>query len=188
MKTWETSRLILRPWELADAEDLYRYAQDPDVGPNAGWKPHESLEESRSIVESWVRGEEGEDIWAIVLKETGHVVGSIGLHHDAKRAGVPNCRSLGYVLAKPCWGHGYMTEAVHSVLRYGFTELGLSLVTVTHYAYNQRSRRVIEKCGFHYEGTLRQGAAVYDGRVEDLCCYSMTAEEYASLAPTWNEQ
>ena len=47
MKRMETERLILRPWELSDAEDLYAYASTPKVGPMAGWKPHESVEESR---------------------------------------------------------------------------------------------------------------------------------------------
>ena len=51
MKTIETERLILRPWRLEDLEDLYQYAKNPEVGPNAGWKPHENLEESRKILE-----------------------------------------------------------------------------------------------------------------------------------------
>ena len=71
-----------------------------------------------------------------------------------------------------------MTEAVQAVLEYGFMELHLSLISVNHYAYNQRSRRVIEKCGFQYEGTIRQGVFLYDGRVEDLCCYSLFLAEY----------
>lgn len=46
----ETERLILRPWEESDAEDLYRYASDPDVGPIAGWPPHQSIDESRYVI------------------------------------------------------------------------------------------------------------------------------------------
>ena len=71
-----------------------------------------------------------------------------------------------------------MTEAAKAVLRYGFEQLNLEMVSINHYSYNNRSRRVIEKCGFTYEGTLRQGVCLYDGRVEDICCYSMTAAEY----------
>ena len=48
--TLETERLILRPWEEGDAEDLYRYASNPDVGPIAGWPVHTSVENSREII------------------------------------------------------------------------------------------------------------------------------------------
>ena len=45
-----TERLILRPWTEADAESLFEYAKDPDVGPIAGWPPHKSIEESRNVI------------------------------------------------------------------------------------------------------------------------------------------
>lgn len=70
MKPIETERLLLRPWRLEDAADMYAYAKNPNVGPNAGWKPHESVEESKAILESWMHSGEEEDIWAIVPKET----------------------------------------------------------------------------------------------------------------------
>ena len=55
MKPIETERLLLRPWRLEDAADMYAYAKNPNVGPNAGWKPHESVEESKAILESWIQ-------------------------------------------------------------------------------------------------------------------------------------
>ena len=84
MKPIETERLLLRPWRLEDAADMYAYAKNPNVGPNAGWKPHESVEESKAILESWIHSDEEEDIWAIVPKETGRACGSIGLHQDGR--------------------------------------------------------------------------------------------------------
>lgn len=187
MKPIETERLLLRPWRLEDAADMYAYAKNPNVGPNAGWKPHESVEESKAILESWIHSDEEEDIWAIVPKETGRVCGSIGLHQDGRRPGVPNCRELGYVLGQEQWGKGYMTEAAKAVLRYGFAELGLELIAVRHYLHNQRSRRVIEKCGFHYEGTMRQYSRRYDGTLLDGCFYSMTAQEFQALQAAWKK-
>ena len=59
-----------------------------------------------------------------------------------------------------------------------FEELRLQLVTVYHFAYNQRSRRVIEKAGFVSEGTLRRAFVRYDGRIFDECSYSMTRDEW----------
>ena len=71
----ETKRLILRPWTLEDAEELFRYAKDPEVGPAAGWDPHTSVENSREIIKT-VLSEEG--TFAVVRKETGLPVGSAG--------------------------------------------------------------------------------------------------------------
>lgn len=181
MKLIETQRLILRPWKMEDVEDFNRYCQNPEVGPNAGWKPHESLDESREILRGWVEDHSEEMNWAIVPKDRGYACGSISLMKDGRRVGVPNCRELGYALSKEEWGKGYMTEAAKAVLAYGFEELALKILSINHYATNHRSRRVIEKCGFTYEGTLRRGAGLYDGRVEDLCCYSMTEEEYKKI-------
>lgn len=56
--TLETDRLILRRWEDSDAEDLYRYASDPDVGPIAGWPAHQSLDESRDVIKNVFNGKE----------------------------------------------------------------------------------------------------------------------------------
>lgn len=80
------------------------------MGPNAGWKPHESLEESRAILEDWLRPDQEDELWCIEEKESGKAVGSVGLHSDGRRSGVPGCKMLGYVLAHFCWGQGYMTR------------------------------------------------------------------------------
>ena len=87
---------------------------------------------------------------------------------------------LGYVLAEPYWGRGLMTEAVKGMIKYAFEELNIDLLSVYHYPHNERSKRVIEKCGFHYEGTLRRASTIYNGRVFDDVCYSLTKEEYYS--------
>ena len=75
----ETERLILRPWEEADAEDCYKYAKDPQVGPAAGWPVHTSIENTRQVIRDVLMAPE---TYAIVLKETGLPVGSIGFHHN----------------------------------------------------------------------------------------------------------
>ena len=178
MEQFETQRLRLRPWRKEDLEDFHRYCKDPEVGPNAGWKPHESLEESWSILEGWLTPTEEDEIWCVEEKASGKAVGSIGLHKEDRRPGVPACKMLGYVLARPCWGKGYMTEAVAPIIDHAFRREKLRLLSVNHFTFNDRSRRVIEKSGFQYEGTLRQGAVLHDGRVADLRCYSLLAWEY----------
>ncbi len=170
----ETERLILRRWETGDLEDFYCYAKDPEVGPKAGWKPLANKEESAEKLTKFIAEEE---VLAIVLKENGRAVGSIGLHPDKKRAG-KDIREIGYVLSLACWGRGLMPEAVRAVMDWAFREGGLSMLTVYHFPENLASGRVIEKCGFHYEGTLRQAWEIWDGSIKDERCFSLTKEEY----------
>ena len=72
----ETERLILRPWNECDAESLYKYAKDPEVGPVAGWPVHTSVENSREIIKSVLSADE---IYAVCLREDNVAIGSIGL-------------------------------------------------------------------------------------------------------------
>ena len=71
----ETDRLILRPWLESDAEALFRYASDPDVGPRAGWPPHKDIEESRGVIRDIFTNDR---TWAITLRETGEAIGCMG--------------------------------------------------------------------------------------------------------------
>ena len=147
----ETQRLILRPWRESDLSDLYAYASVPGVGEMAGWKHHESMEESKRILEMFIRQKK---TFAIELQETGRVIGSLGLEEmrpdpiGDQRMG----REIGYVLSKDHWGRGLMTEAVKAVIDYCFDTLKLDYLTCGHFLRNDRSRRVVEKCGFRYFG------------------------------------
>lgn len=175
MKVLETDRLILRPFCQADLDGFYAYAKQPNVGIHAGWKPHESIEETQKILDMFI---EGGQVYAVTLRENGALVGSLGIHQDKRREGVPDCKMLGYVLDEAHWGKGLMTEASRAAIAYAFEELKLKLLTVYHFTENARSRRVVEKCGFTYEGTLRLDFARYDGMLLDSCCYSITRREY----------
>lgn len=110
----------------------------------------------------------------------GPCIGSIGLVRDPQRRNV-DCLMLGYALARSAWGRGYMTEAAREVLRYGFAELGLGLITCTHYTFNDRSRRVIEKSGFVHEGTLHGMEVTPDGLMRDAEAYYLTRERWSRL-------
>ena len=120
---------------------------------------------------------EQNNVWAIEYKENRKAIGSVGLHMDRFREGV-NARMVGYVLSEDYWGRGLMSEAVRRVGQYAFEEVNLDLLSVYHYPFNDRSRRVIEKYGFQYEGTLRMVSKIYNGTVLDEMCYSITKDEY----------
>ena len=169
-----TARLVLRTFHPNDAVDVFGYAQSEKVGPMAGWAPHKCLDDSRRVVEGFI---EAGDVWAIVDKSTGHVIGSVSLHKDPYRP-LEGCRRLGYVLGENYWGQGYATEACREVLRYAFETLECPVVSVAHYPINQRSKRVIKKLGFTCEGTLRRTTLLYDGTYADSVVYSLFKEEY----------
>lgn len=146
----ETPRLILRPWQDSDLEDFYAYASVEGVGEMAGWAHHQSLEESRKILNLFI---EGKHTFALELRENGRVIGSLGLEERDENLDLPEDlegREIGYVLSKAYWGRGLMPEAVKAVIDYCFRELKLDYLTCGHFVRNAQSARVIEKCGFHY--------------------------------------
>lgn len=175
MKQIETERLLLRGWQAEDVQDLFDYAKNPNVGPHGGWKPHESVAESLDILQTLFLGKY--ECWAIVLKENNKVIGTIGYEEDVKRPEIC-CKELGYALSEDYWGRGLMTEAAKAVLSFGFQDMKLELISVYRNPWNERSKRVMDKCGFTYEGTLRMANKIYDGSIRDVACYSMTKEEY----------
>jgi len=146
----ETERLILRRWNESDAEDLYKYASDPDVGPIAGWPAHQGIEESRDVIKNVLNGKEA---YAICLKEDGKAIGTIELKlngHTDMTDRDDECE-MGYWLGKPFWGQGIMPEAVKEMLRHAFEDLGMQKVWIGYYEGNTKSKRVQEKCGFKYQ-------------------------------------
>lgn len=164
----ETERLLLRPFRADDAARLYACCQEPELGNNAGWKPHESLKESEEVLQSFFLKQI--DTWAIVLKESNLLIGSIGLIEDPKRTN-NRTRMIGYWLDKPYWHQGYMSEASSRVIHYGFSTLQLSLITAHCYPHNERSKKVLQHMGFQYEGTLHQAELTPDGASYDHECY-----------------
>jgi Acetyltransferases, including N-acetylases of ribosomal proteins len=151
-KVLKTDRLILRRWEESDAEDLYKYASDPDVGPIAGWPAHQSLDESREVIKNVFNGKEA---YAICLKEDGKAIGAIELKlngHTDMTERDDECE-LGYWLGKPFWGQGLMPEAAREILRHAFENIGMSKVWCGYYEGNTKSKRVQEKVGFKYQWT-----------------------------------
>jgi len=144
---FETERLILRPWTEDDAEELYKYAKDPEVGPTAGWPVHTSVENSREVIRTVLSASE---TYAVCLKETGKSVGSIGLHRN-DLAEADDEYELGYWIGKPFWGLGLIPEASREVLRYAFEVLGMNRIWCGYYDGNDKSRKVQVKLGFLYQ-------------------------------------
>lgn len=143
-----TERLTLRPWREADAEGLFAYASDPDVGPAAGWPPHRSIEESREIIRTVFSAPH---TFAVCLAATDEPVGSIGLmpsRCESSHQGAGLELEVGYWIAKPFWGRGFAPEAVRAMQRYAFETLGCKALWCGYYEGNDKSLRVQQKCCF----------------------------------------
>ena len=147
----ETKRLILRPWRESDAQSLYEYAKDPEIGPPAGWPPHTDVESSRIIIRNVLSVPE---TYAVCLKD-GKAIGSIGLKLKGNTDMTERddeCE-LGYWIGKPFWGQGLIPEAAKELLRHAFEDLSMRAVWCGYYEGNEKSRRVQEKLDFIYQHT-----------------------------------
>lgn len=172
MSIIETERLILRPWREDDAEDLYKYACDPRVGPSAGWEVHKDAADSLNILRTVLMKE---NTWAVTIKGSDEPVGSIGYFPcDSERAG--GAPEIGYWIGVPYWGNGYIPEAVRALIKRCFDE-GAEKVWCSHFSGNDKSRRVIEKSGFKYRFTAawsREGREISP----DTMYYCISREDF----------
>lgn len=149
-KVLETKRLFLRPFRQEDLDDFYDYASVEGVGERAGWKHHESKEESQKILESFIVDD---NTFAIIDKGNNKLIGSIGIEKYAREEKLSEFftyegREIGYVLSKEYWKKGLMTEAVKAVIDYLFLDLDLDFLLCGYRLSNKESKRVQEKCGF----------------------------------------
>ena len=149
-KIIETERLVLRPFKWDDLDDFFGYASVEGVGEMAGWPHHENKDKSKEILTRFI---DEDKTFALVLKETGRVVGSLGVEFYGAEDKLTEFdgykgREIGYVLAKDQWGKGLMAEAVSAVINHLFDEMDLDFLTCGYYDFNNQSKRVQEKCGF----------------------------------------
>ena len=160
-----------------DEEAFYRIYSDMDLCLSSGSLPVHSMEDAKAKLNRMI--EMGES-FAIVHTETMAVIGVISVRKDIHRF---NNRAymLGYVLEKQYRGQGIMPQVVGYMMKYLFMNMGADIVTAAHFPGNESSRRVLEKCGFTYEGTLRREYSRFDGQVLDSCMYSITYDEWLGL-------
>ena len=175
----ETERLILRPWQEQDAEDLYTYASNPEVGPPAGWPPHTSVDNSREIIKNVLSKPE---TYAVCLKD-GTPIGSIGLHLNGSTDMTDRddeCE-LGYWIGKPYWGQGLIPEASRALMRYAFEELGMRAVWCRYYDGNEKSRKVQTKLGFVYQHKTEGLEVRLMNEIRTGHCNLMTKERWQKV-------
>lgn len=179
--TIETERLILRKIKTSDYADMYEYSRLDEVTKYLLWSPHPDKSYTYGYIEQlqpqYRRGEFFD--WAVELKSEGKMIGTCGF---TALDTLHNRGEVGYVLNPAYWGRGIAPEALERVLEFAFGELGLNRVEARYMNGNVRSRRVMEKCGMTYEGTLR-GHIFCKGEYRDIGVCSITRVDYSAREP-----
>ena len=148
MRILEGNRLILRPWNSSDLDDLHEFMSNKEVANLAGFNVKNSKEDTLKILKQFII-DSSNSLWAIELKKNNKAIGWIELHKYIE--GIDkNSKEIGFVLSQRYWGQGLMPEAIKLVLHYGFNEEKLDSIICSHFFNNNQSKRAIEKCCFKY--------------------------------------
>lgn len=176
-KTIETERLILRRFTVEDADPAYRnWMGDPEVTEFLRWRHHADVSETRTVIGDLVKSYDDPTTynWAITLRNSGEVIGSIGAAWMDERIHMIHTY---YCIGKAWWGGGIVTEAYKAVVKFFFEELGANRIEAYHDPRNPASGKVMQKCGLRLEGTLR-GADISNKGIVDAVVYGMLREDY----------
>ena len=175
--TINTERLILRRFECSDCASVHRnWASDEDVQTKYGEPVYPTEADVGGLLGKYIDAYQYDDKyrWAVIERESGECIGQAAFflvdsnNHFAE---------IEYCIGRAFQGKGYATEATKALIRYGFEEIGLNKVQICARTVNAPSRRVIDKCGFTYEGTLRQYFFMGD-HYEDRMFFSILRDEY----------
>lgn len=159
--TLETPTLVLRQTRLSDAEAMFPIFSDDETMRFYGMMPHKIVEEAEDLVRAqhaWYANRQGIR-WAITRKADDTLIGSCGFHNfDASflRA------EIGYELYKALWGQGIMGEALQAIIAFAFTQMDLNRIEAIVDGDNQRSKALLQRLGFTYEGCMRQRFHFHD--------------------------
>ncbi|RDY26258.1 N-acetyltransferase [Romboutsia weinsteinii] len=177
-KRIETKNLILRKLEMSDAEAVYKnWGSDEEVTKFLTWKPMESIEDSKYIIQMWVDEYERKDFyqWAIVLKSNqDEPIGTISIVRQDEEIGMVH---VGYCIGKKWWNQGITSEALDALIKFFINEVKANRIESRHDPLNPGSGKVMMKCNMKYEGTMRQ-ADINNQGICDYAMYALLAKDY----------
>jgi RimJ/RimL family protein N-acetyltransferase len=175
--TLRTARLVLRPFEPADAPDVQRLAGAYEIALNTAMIPHPYPDgAAEEFVANMAVLYEKNELHNFAITSEGQLAGSIGLMMKKDRIA-----EIGYWIAVPYWGRGFASEAGQELVRYGFEECDLVRIYAGHYGRNPASGRVLQKLGMTCEGTQRRHACKW-GEYLDVVNYGLLREEWLASA------
>lgn len=176
-QTLQTQRLILRRFCIEDAPAMYQnWANDEQVTKYLRWPVHQDVNVTKSVLSDWIAHYDDPSYyqWAIVVKESGDVIGSIGVVEQKDEIAMVH---IGYCIGRAWWHQGITSEALQALIHFFFREVGSNRIESMHDPRNENSGKVMEKCGMKLEGVLRQADSSNQG-ICDACLYALLAEDY----------
>lgn len=172
----ETNRLYLRPLRVEDAPQMFEnWASDSDTTHFLTWGPHKRVEdvwnnikirENKYLLSNFYD-------WGIVIRSTNTLIGTITVVEQDDRI---KMLEIGYVIGKAWWGNGYLPEALDKIVSYLVYSTDVRRIEAKCDIRNQQSKKVLEKCGFTFEGVLRLRSYSNAG-ISDSCMYSILRNE-----------
>ncbi len=173
---FRTARLLLRAPQMDDAQDIERLAGAYEIARMTLNIPHPYPQGAAvKWLKQMLNPDEPRGYSFAVLLHDQTFIGMTGIHPHT----IFSRAEIGYWMGVPYWGKGYMSEAARRVLQFGFEELDLRRIQATYLTENPASRRVMEKIGMTYEGTLRSYVQK-DGEDKDLGMCAIVREEWES--------
>lgn len=173
----ETERLILRRFEYTDDEAMLKYwIADEKIQSLYSEPVYTTKEAVKELLDKYISSYENDDYyrWAIIERTTGECIGQIAYFLvDSKN----HFAEIEYCIGSEFQCNGFATEATKAVIAYGFDKMNLHKVQICTKTINLPSKRVIEKCGFTYEGTLRDYFYM-NGEYVGRLYFSILREEY----------
>ena len=176
-KSLKTERLILRKLYLNDTKQYFDIiGSSKQVSKYTLWEPHKEIKETEVLMREWVSQYEDNDFykWAITLKKTGELIGIIQLLRFNDKN---NSCEVAYLLGEKYWNQGYMTEALNEIIKFSFTELGISTINADHYSENIASGKVLLKSGMKFLGKEKDRFNNSKG-FDELMCYSIKYDDW----------
>jgi len=174
--TLSTQRLLLRSIQPDDAAALFATLSDEQVTEFYGHEPHKTRDDTDSLIARIQAGYRGRESlhWGITRQGEERVIGSCSLHNFRAQFG---CAELGYELNQTFWRQGIMFEATSAILTYAFDTLECHRIEAIIDEQNVRSKGLLLKLGFTYEGNLRQ-RYFFRGRFEDEHYFGLLRNEW----------
>lgn len=174
-KELRTSRLHLRPYRAEDARAVFDgWMGVAEICEQLDWQPHQDVSVTARLLDMWIESYQSPTVYHWCITMDARVAGDIMVckwNQDDRWC------ELGYCVAREFAGQGIATEALQSVSRFLLDEVGFHRIQLKHTEGNIASGRVMQKCGFHYEGTLRHAKRNRHGVWQNVCCYSLLSTD-----------
>lgn len=149
-QTIETERLILRQYQISDAEDMFNnWVADIEVTRFWGWTPHKDIDETKTLLLEWISEYNILTTyhWVIVLKENNQAIGYIYLNEISE---INKSSAIHYLISRKYWNRGIATEACKAVVEYAFSKIGIKVINTHHHIDNPASGKVMQKVGMEF--------------------------------------